>query len=594
MGDRYQCIRLDLKVQAPILTNTSGAIKFGLDATMRRDRLNRPAFPGSLIKGNLRHAWEDLNAISGTPSLAFIGKWLGAKSSDSRESPHEGGLGFPEFLSDLTWQADKSSERRYRISIDETTGAAATGALQVLESPYIVGEQPVFTGYINAFCSSDEIDELQKWVKKGLQFVSAIGALKTNGFGKLLSVDLTPQPLTGQVRKLPRPLAVATRLRLRIKPTRPFCFAKPHIGAGNHFEAESHIPAGAIVAAIARRLRHSPGTWPLLEKYLDYLSVTHARPVQEGAEYRPIALPLSMVKVGGRFLDIATEPDPVLIEGEAPLFSIDWKQKDFEVARKLLLPTLDPSRAAQPESLLEIRTEIDRETGTARENRLFSREEVVPDGFDWLSILSLKRIVEEDKRQQVVEQLHDLLRQPLTHLGKTKASANVVLEASCGFALPEKELDAGTVSIYLQSPARLLPAKFQCQGVNDGNRLKDAYAAAWTELSGGILSLNHFFAQQKLLGGSHWWKRFGQTDSSYHPELFTTEGSVFVLAFDGQDKEKVHLLLQQWRETGLPQLADAPGGERWEQNPWIAANGYGEIAINLRLPSSGSEDSTND
>jgi len=42
-----------------LLTRQAGGIRFGLDqAMLRRD--GKPVLPGTLVKGNLRHAWESL------------------------------------------------------------------------------------------------------------------------------------------------------------------------------------------------------------------------------------------------------------------------------------------------------------------------------------------------------------------------------------------------------------------------------------------------------------------------------------------------------------------------------------------------------
>jgi hypothetical protein len=59
-------------------------------------------------------------------------------------------------------------------------------------------------------------------------------------------------------------------------------------------------------------------------------------------------------------------------------------------------------------------------------------------------------------------------------------------------------------------------------------------------------------------------------------------GSVFVLKLAG-DRTMAEERLCEWLYHGLPQLADAPGGEDWQETPYIRNNGYGEIAINLVL-----------
>jgi hypothetical protein len=54
----------------------------------------------------------------------------------------------------------------------------------------------------------------------------------------------------------------------------------------------------------------------------------------------------------------------------------------------------------------------------------------------------------------------------------------------------------------------------------------------------------------------------------------TLPGSVFVL--EACEKKRAEQKLEEWLRQGLSQLANAPGGEDWQQTPYIAANGYGE------------------
>jgi len=56
--------KVDVTLVAPVLTMASGAIGMGLDAATLRDPMGRPALPGTLVKGNLRHAWEELARIT--------------------------------------------------------------------------------------------------------------------------------------------------------------------------------------------------------------------------------------------------------------------------------------------------------------------------------------------------------------------------------------------------------------------------------------------------------------------------------------------------------------------------------------------------
>lgn len=584
--------KVTLKLQAPILTHTSGAVDFGLDAAMQKDTQGRPVFTGSLIRGNLRHIWEDLREITAQPTQKKIEYWLGKESDTNQQNPERAKLSFSEYWVDESWDSTKQSGKRYRIAIDENTGAVKTGALQVLDSPYAVGEAPDFIGIISARLSTqDEIDDLQQWLKRAFELIPAIGAFKTNGFGKLTEADIefiTDNDKQDIIPELDMALLSETTIGLRIKPHSSFCFAKAAIGADNHFESKQHIPAGALVAAIANHIKDDVDSYKILNDHLSDLHFSHARPVGEGINTRPIALPLTMVEANNKFYDIANNKEAQLIDNQAPTFLIDWKGEQFSVA-KIKLNGTD----AKPNTQLKIRTGINRKTGAAEDSQLFSMETVSPEGFNWISNVSLEK-VSLGSRKEVIQQLHNLLQQPLTQLGKTKVSANVTLEKSHCYTTKEQGINTDQVIIYLQSAARLLPTGFQSTGTNQGDvldGLRETYKYAWNELSDGSLVLSHFFAQQQLYGGEHWWKRNRKEKDNYHPEIFTQAGSVFILTINPKKKEKAQEHLKKWQQQGLPQIEGA--NENWEENPWIAANGYGEIALNLNIMEGVKNDKSN-
>lgn len=586
--------KVTLTLAAPLLSHSSGALDYGLDAATRRDSQGRPALPGSLIKGNLRHAWLQLQALTGSPQQSHIDSWLGQPSPpDSNDAPSPARLRFSRDWSDLDWQPEQHAGRRFRIQIDPNTGAVADGALQVIDSPYPAGAELRLSGSIAADIGpDDDAAELQRLIDKGLRLVPAFGALKGSGFGRLLEVAIeteTAPHITPDKRSGQRPPAVPSAtnsqpgdaIGLRIRPGEPFCFARPAVGGGNHFEAESHIPGAAIKAAIARRTQAAPGRWPLLEQQLSALQLSHALPVPSGESQRPLVLPLSLVEAAGDFHDIAGDAQPGLIRGEAPLFNIDWKPPQWDAASRLYNPL-----PAQPQRLLDIRTAINAATGSAADGELFSMETVAPQGCDWLSNLYPGEALNADQTQQLQRELADLASAGLSHLGKTKASASLTLEPAYPYTRPQQAVAGDSVTLHLQTPARLLPADLDSCGSNDGDTLQQAYASAWQALSGGALELQRFFASQRLLGGTYWRNRFCSSGQAYQPQLFTQPGSVFVLAI--KDADAADALLQRWQQQGLPQLADAPGGEDWQRNPWISANGYGEIALNIH-PANGGE-----
>lgn len=585
MNKEIQRFTIAITLKAPILTQTSGAVGHGFDAAMRRDEMQRPALPGSLIKGNLRHSWEQLHQITNLPEKGEIDHWLGTPSPESSDdAPKRGLLVFAKEWSDLQWQKNRDTHKRFRIKIDQATGAVEDGALMAIESPYAAGESITFTGHIDAELNKDEGKKLKQMLEKGLGFIPALGALKGNGFGQIIKVAVT----TGQTKVNHKPFAnqhlTLQPIGLRIIPEQPFCFAKPAIGKENHFETENHIPGGALVAAIAQRISNQPERWPTLAENLEHLHFTHALPVQAGGKKRPIKLPLSIVKIDQHYLNIAQNSLSDTQSEEPPIFNIDWKPDDWATPLARYNPLVDNNAPTEPTKVLDIRTAISKEDGRAEHSNLFSMEMVSPKGFHWLANLNPSATIELTTWQTILQELHELLQQPLTHLGKTKTSAQVVFEEPYLYTCKEAGHQDGKVAIYLQSPTRLLPTGFHSAGTNHGHKLKQDYQAAWHELSAGSLKLNHFYAQQHLLGGNYWWNRFVKPHAQginkpYHPEVFTSPGSVFIMDILDPEKAKSHL--ERWQQTGLPQLQNTQGGESWKQNPWIKTNGYGEIMLNI-------------
>ncbi|MDY6993184.1 MAG: hypothetical protein SVR94_11350 [Pseudomonadota bacterium] len=131
--------------------------------------------------------------------------------------------------------------------------------------------------------------------------------------------------------------------------------------------------------------------------------------------------------------------------------------------------------------------------------------------------------------------------------------------------------------MILQTAALLLPHPYDILATQGGEQLQQRYAEVWARLSEQSLELLYFYAHQGLVGGNYLWHRFWQSVTEhYNPQVLTLAGSVFV--FKLKHKEKARALVAAWVRDGLPQLPEA--SEDWRHNPYIAANGYGEILIN--------------
>ncbi len=617
MSYRHYRFDIQLTIEAPFLTQASGTLRFGIDNAIYRDEDGNPAIPATLVRGNLRHAWGEFGEHG--PGSAKVSSWLGDPSAaGSNDEPNRGSLSFSPY-----WRTQASARRgelRYRIAIDPERGAVDTGALQVMESPFASGEEVSFKGQASAWLEDrKQAEDLGRWLRLGLWHTPALGAFKGVGFGRMVAVkvdchesrhDTTPAIIETTT-------ADTQRLCLRLRPLAPFCFPRHRLGnneaynrpgkqdpasgavkdgISNAFVSEDFIPGNAIKGAIATSLRSRGGAhdydqhpdnpaYPLLSRHLDAITITHARPVTAGSA-RPLTPPLSLVAYRTLAADGGTEPrlydvvrhisqktPAALINGEAPLFSTDWKGPHRKLAAQAF------GLADAPQRSLQVRTAIDTVSDAAREHALFSYDCVVPGQHRWLANLTLPNGLSDHEYSEIVAELRCLLSHPLSPLGKTGVSAHTELAPPT--PRDEPLIRDGEVVITLQSMARLLNLKeLNSAPTNGGAELFAAYATAWRALSGGSLELINFFASQTLIGGAYWWHRFRQRQAPYNPELYTEAGSAFHFCVTTNNINQAETELRAWLDYGLPQLDGAPGGQHWRQNPYIRSNGYGEIAVN--------------
>ncbi len=284
-----------LVLQAPIISQAAGGRALGLDAAALRAE-EQPALPGSLIRGNLRHAWEKFAASM--PGAIPFRDWLGGPSeTDSNDKPQRARLQFAPYWKAL---AEGSEGTRHRISLDAEKGVVKKRHLQTIESPFAAGAEVAYRGHIDASCEDEaEVGRLERWIRKGLEFTPALGAFKGTGFGRISSVQVERAPrLAFLMGSIPQG---KTRFGLRLMLDRPFCFAKHHTPDSNRYQSEEFIPGGAILGAMARRLfpNNSDDTtnddaWQALRTNFNAIHITHAFPAGQNGK-RPVALPLSLV-----------------------------------------------------------------------------------------------------------------------------------------------------------------------------------------------------------------------------------------------------------------------------------------------------------
>jgi hypothetical protein len=588
---RYE---VTLKLEGPLLSQASGGRAFGVDTAALRNEHDNAALPGELVRGNLRESWMEFAGVSSAGlERDMIEAWLGP-------DPDNGVKGKPNWEPDrarlqfaLFWVAEgeKGDGLQNRIQKDPVTGAVKTGSLQIIESPIPSGKEVSLAGWIDATLESgSEAQTLGKWLRKGLAYVPAYGALKGVGYGRTLGVEVSEPQQIGKTAPTQPPQVSPDGFGIALTLDRPFCFSQPHAEDSNTFESEQFIPGAAMLGALAWRLKNGSGkfdtqSFPALSKAFDWIRITHAFPGPEGSDtlpvdglQRPVVVPFSLVvghaSAGSEdkaLYDVALRDKPGLIHGSAPAFQIDWKDKDWALLN-------GACGWDGVEYDLKVRTAI--KDGRADESKLFAMRAVVPGKRRWLANVDLGA-VDTNVQADVARELAALLQgEGLRMLGKTKATARVeIAEALFGFNQPSVAVNGkDRVVIVLQTPTRLLPG-FVGPATNGGDELLQAYRTAWLTLSGQTLVLKHFYARQKLVGGEYLWRRFQGRIPPYKPELLTLAGSVFVFEAESGAEKK----LDQWQKNGLELLNDQAIGKDWKSNPYLPANGYGEILVNLKL-----------
>jgi hypothetical protein len=583
---------ISLTVCAPFLTQSTAPTQYGVDAILARDHAGRFYLPGTLVTGKLREAWGELKDLDA--GFGNIIACLGDKSGDKEENPSVAPSRKRLFIGDLRAQAHERDYRNpaIRIQMDAQRGAVRKNALQVIEKPFAAGEEIEFKGIAHFLAhTEEEAEQLKRRLEAGLKWLTQLGAHRSIGYGRLSQVNLSQTGLEPVIK--PASLAPdATGCDLLVRPQAPFCVAERRI-AENLFESAEIIPGGALKGAVAgmwadllgKKLPVTPDfdtAHPLLSTHFEKLRITHAFPCRDGE--RPVkaplslvkakdslldvAAPLSLVKAKDSLLDVALHDKPVLLHGQAPAFSVDWKT-DSDARKAFGWPALKRE--------LRVRTAIDTDKRRAKDEELFAYEMIVPGDTTWHAQLDLSDIPAEDRAGTLAE-WQDLLQYGLTGLGKSKTYTLVECRAG-GTVKPRlpsnPALKDGLWIVTLQTPALLrAPPETHSAGA-----LLDAYRRAWADLSKNTLELSHFYASQSLAGGFYLWRRF-QPDKPYQPYLLTDAGSVFVLKAKTAEAGQ---RIQTWLARGLPlpTWAKQEYGDNWNTCPYPRQAGYGEIAVNL-------------
>lgn len=540
-----------VRVRSPFLFPDTVAGSFGLDRVALRDAAGRPILPQDQVRGVLFHACADAAAAMQKRRdlrLAIFGKG----SADAREAgagadfePSRGRILFGDLVADRVGDGLRS----VRVEIDPATGAADDGKLMFAELIAPPGASVTFSGEAVLLASDAEAKEWVPLLEAAASWVSAIGAMKSAGFGEVEAFGIrrkSEAPLAA------RPVAaVADRQGYALRFDRRFAVDVRRV-ADNIYVGQDVVPGGVIKGALARKLELS-GQLRGLEGAVTALSVSHAR--VQGA---PPAMPLSIVvepgsnRVGDALL--VPEGKGALVAGKAALWRGDWKPEAAAAARAALgLPDA-------PVVARSVRTHvaISEETGTAADQKLYAVDAVEPGNRVWSCVVDFGAIADQAVRRQ----LAGALEAGLDGIGRTGASLRLEREAAA--ALPAVTTVAGTTDVF----AVVLETDAVMASPADGADAGGAYRAWWARVLPGAVLVNHF-ATQRLAGG--YVARRYAPEQGYQPFWLTEAGSVFVLKGDIAGD------LAGLTRNRLP--APVIGGvvTSWRTCPYQPENGYGAI-----------------
>ena len=578
-------VDISLAIDAPFISQKSGAIKFGLDSALWRYQ-GKPAISGALIKGNFRHAlhyFSESLTDAGLDGISEkqINHWFGGESEDAHD-PQRGLLNF-----DYAWlcQTKDSAQNRnrYRIAIDPETNVVQRGSMLVIESPFNVGDTPIFTGSIRFVSTVDEQAQIINYLEKALQYLTAFGSYKSVGFGKLNN-EQTVMEHHHQVLSidgLSNDYQDVSEFDFIINFDRPLCLSKNVLINSNRFETHNYLPGNILKGSIAATLQNN-GFKDLQAIGFDQWYFSHGYAIAENQE--PItlfshAVPLSIVtcKRDGEIMvtDLAGEHGLDLKQGVIS-YKPDWKPNEAALAENL---TKRSSVALS--KTLSIHTRIAKNTNAAQDQGLYSQEEILPfnhdnQPIDWQFHLNIQ-CVDASKKTLATQAIASLERFGINGVGRSKANTtDILIGESVSSNIPKL---TNKLVITLLSDASLFERPAQ-DAVATGEDLTPLYSQYWNTLFKGMKTqpkLLDFFAMQHRVGGQHFHayyqnKRNGVT--GYKPEWLTDAGSVFI--FDYPDDPNQEACIQNLLAFGLPPAHH----DHWQQNPFIRENGYGRVAIN--------------
>jgi hypothetical protein len=583
-------LNVTLEIEGPFLCGSASPALWGLDTVFMRDYMGNAAIPKKHIKGKLKEALIEIQEFTDKEIDSLFGQ-EGRGYELSR-----GRLDFSNFTQPGESGRDiLPHDIIHRIKMESKRGVVDENMLVALENLFPSGKSYKWEGEINYTAKDkDEAEAIAGKLKIGLRWISAFGAEKGIGFGRLknVSIDVTTADISFSHAE---EVAGVSEISLKINALEPLLILN-EIKATNYLESGDIIPGNMLKGAFAEALNRNlnpegPFTTPIdntnvtvnnvfpsIAKYFSSIRFTHAYPSVD--DKRPVVVPLTAVKSKAGYSDIAfTKPEEVT--GDAPFFKGDWKGGGGPAGFGW----------AEPSRFVSTSTAIDPALRRALDGNLYTCRYVCPvdkDGNDifWIADVSIdtEMISDKDKGALAAELLTAISW--IDRIGKERGRVKLTALADGSTMAHEMASlinDEGYAIVTLQSDALMLNPDDMLNA--DGEQLKKLYKAFWEK--DGLFEMEDFFAEQKLAGGTRVMRHKQSQADSYYPFFLTSAGSVFVLKLKGE-RENAEKFISKALKEGLPlpgwveNKYRANGKELWQACPFIPQNGYSEIAVNLK------------
>lgn len=529
---RFQA-RLSVTLRSPFIFPDSEAVIPGIDIVAHRNRAECPLLPRDQLKGVFRDALaKSLRAGAPGPTVEDI--FGVASDDDGMRGAYEPKPGLVLFSDAIAVEGqDLGRVISHRVEIDSETGAAKDAHLLFVELVAPRRQAVRFEADIVWFCRDTSVGDA---LRRAQSWISAIGAMKSSGFGEVLDIRIGDETVVDLAGLTPQ--APPAELTCYV-----FGFDRPYlvdarIAADNVLVGQVTVPGGVIKGALARKLDLA-GVLPGHARALTDMSISHARP--EGAQE---VLPLSVVRSAatGEAFDLWQDPATDLDDIQ---FQIDWKH----------------GFADQENREVRVHTAVTEETEIAETGNLFVIDAVDPADGRYRVEVDYRRVQPESR-----DLLHAMLMDGLHGIGRTGAIATV---QACSAVEPVVDKLTGTVfAVTLMTDAILASPV-------DETEAGAAYQAYWSRvLHPHPVELIEFLASQRVVGG-YLAKRYRSgAAQNYRPWCVSNAGSTFLLR-----GETLGVALSELRKARLPAPFLDGSPMTWDTCPFQPENGFGEISV---------------